>query len=128
MMEKQNLVTLRDSIGLYDLLKCTKCGFKKKYYGLSRPAFCPRCKDGQKKKSVLIFGGWTHRDIKDCFCAYCKAPAILTPKEGHSNSQYWALQRDKDEILYCCPNGCLEDGSWIFTPQKKWFKLNRRKE
>jgi len=39
-MVKQNLVINRDGT---DILKCSECGFKKKYIGFIRPKECPRC-------------------------------------------------------------------------------------
>ena len=116
-MEKQNLVTLKGRGGYYDLLKCTKCGHKEKYYGVQRPGYCPKCGDGKKPPDV--WGGWArpnseNRLSKSLVCQFCQTSVIEVPKEGHANSQYWAFQRSADEILYCCPNGCLEDGSFIF--------------
>lgn len=113
-MEKQNLVTQRDSKGLYDLLKCSLCGHKQKYYGLDRPSCCPKCGDGIKKIPP-VYGAWTSSrkifEAMDPHCRFCGAKCIITPEEGHPNSRFWVMKRMPDEIMYCCPNGCLEDGT-----------------
>jgi len=78
--EKQNLVTLKDRKGLYDLYKCSECGLTGKAYTLteitvserikSASASCPKAKKTQR--------------IKITFChAVGKAFANLTPGSVH---------------------------------------------
>lgn len=119
MMNKVNLVTQKDRRGYYDTVRCTECGHTMKCYGLNRPEFCPKC-ETKKRPCKDIWGGWSTRPLSEIKCHFCLTPAIMTPKEGHPNSQYWKLQRTSEEYLFCCPLGCLEDGSIT-------YKLRRRK-
>ena len=126
MMKKKNLMTLQDRTGLYDIWKCDKCGHEKKFYGLVRSSVCPKCSDG--KSATPIYGGWSSRDCfftSDRRCPFCKENTIETPKEGHPNSKYWNLQRTADELLFCCPNGCLEDGSNRLVRKSCGIKITR---
>jgi len=102
--EKKNLVTRKDSQGLYDEYRCSICNLKKRYYTFKIDGECPRCKKKNKKQD--IFGFWTSR--KDSKCVHCQEFLILCPKEGHPNSKYWSLQRNDGAELFVCPNGCLE--------------------
>jgi hypothetical protein len=110
MMKKKNLVTLSDRTGLYDIMKCDQCGYEVKCYGLSRPGSCPRCHAGEPEP---IWGGWTRRGVfkkGEHVCPHCGEQAIEVPKEGHPSSRYWVMAHYDDEVLYCCPNDCLETG------------------
>jgi hypothetical protein len=40
-------------------------------------------------------------------CPTCFAKAVPVPYGGHPLSRVWN-RIDKNEILLCCPNGCLE--------------------
>ena len=104
---KVNLVTARDGS---DTWECTDCGFKKKYFGLRRDLYCPKC------KATPVFGCWSTKTSK---CGFCESKMIVCPKEGHPNSEYWNLQQNKEENLYVCPKGCLEDGSKIFQKTER---------
>lgn len=113
MWEKLNLVTLNDGS---DKFKCSKCGFEKKYFGLFRDQYCPKCKFG---KEVPICGCWTTNVEKDHVCHFCKSKLIICPFSDHPSSHLWSLRRTDDESLLICPNGCLEDGSYIGNPFKR---------
>lgn len=119
--DKINLVTQSDRKGLYDLYKCSNCGYKEKVYGLNRKIFCPKC----QKKEIDIYGVWGSF-IKNHYCNFCKEKLIICPKENHPSSKYWALQRTENEKLFICPNNCLEDGSFIGKRKKKRKKIRRK--
>jgi len=125
MLEKKNLVTIIGRGGrMYDILKCSECGHELKIHSLYRPSNCPKCGKGDTNK-IPVWGGWTTQNPQDKKCKFCNIPCIEVPKENHQNSYYWRLQRNSEEKLYCCPNGCKEDGSYIYKPVIR--KLNRRK-
>ena len=66
--EKVNLVTIKDGSGLYDLLRCKRCGCERKRYGLTEPSSSgcyprrvPRPKAVKKdipKQSKNTLEGW----------------------------------------------------------------------
>lgn len=125
MLEKKNLVTLKGRGGMYDILKCSECGHEIKIYSIQRPSKCPKCGKGETNE-IPVWGGWSTRRPEESACPFCKTSCIAVPKEGHKNSYYWRFQRQNEEVLYCCPNGCLEDGSYVYKPIIR--KLNRRKK
>lgn len=126
MWNKVNLVTQQDRNGMYDEYRCDQCGFKKRYYTLRIDRHCPKCE--ANKKNVPIYGGWTAKGILKKVgrkCNWCGEGMVIVPKKGHPNSRYWSYQRLRNEVLICCPNGCLEDGSNV---KKKPRKLKRRRK
>ena len=50
MLNKKNLVTLRDADGLYDIMQCSICRLKIKCYGIYRPDKCSRCESKKMNK------------------------------------------------------------------------------
>lgn len=117
---KVNLVTQKDSKGMYDLYRCSKCGHQKKYYSFVIDGWCPKCH--QKEKENEIYGCWSHIN-RTSYCLHCGDQLIVCPKEGHLNSGYWRLQRYEDEQLLVCPNNCPEHGrfqvQFDFSPNYK---------
>ena len=110
MFNKVNLVTNADGS---DLLKCSLCGYKKKYFGLERPGKCPKCNDGLDVDGQTVYGCWAS-PVTAHHCRWCKQEMIICPKEGHPNSKFWLLAQGNKQELFVCSNGCHEDGSWIF--------------
>ena len=111
---KVNLVTIKGRSGMYDLYRCSECGYEKKYYGLVRDLDCPlRMKQPKKHKiERRIVGGWHYGKYEySSRCNYCNSIEVPCPKSGHPNSKFWNLKRSDKEILTVCPRGCFEDGS-----------------
>jgi len=116
---KSNLVTL---LGGYDIWQCSNCGFKKKYFGLRRETYCPKCTK-KINKEVAIYGGWAAVGYS-MTCQHCKARCVICPRKDHPNSRFYYLQRE-GESLFVCPNGCSEDGK---TTGIVKIKRKRRKK
>ena len=71
--EKKNLVTKKDSKGMYDEYECSECGFKKRHYTFQIEGSCPKCTKANlpwlnaQKRDIQIasFGGCGELILKD---------------------------------------------------------------
>lgn len=112
--DKINLVTLTDSFGMYDLVRCERCGVKGKRYGFDtvvfssryRPSIVEYCAKQIKEKQIRI----TH-----C-TATGKVFANLTPSSIH--------------MVIPAPKGEHDDdkGVWVMGVGEPVKVLNREFE
>jgi len=100
--KKQNLVTVSDSTGYYDVLKCRYCGKKTTRYGLGQPST-----SGCPKAPVVIRPVAWWGELGNT-CPVCGKPAMVVPREGHVLSHDWCYERDDGQELLFCPHGCTE--------------------
>ena len=71
--------------------------------------------------SKPIYGRWLKQEEKG-ICKWCGTELTLCPRRGHVDSKYWVYERfNTGMVIKVCPNGCHEDGSFIFS------KKGRRK-
>lgn len=97
--EKQNLVTLTDKRGQYDLMKC-KCGLKGKRINFEQISI-----DGRQKSKAEKCPSYTPKEIeggRKIIITRCTAHGkvfsnltpnsehiLITPPEGRSKDEYW---------------------------------------
>ncbi len=102
-LEKLNLITKMDRIGMFDQWGCPKCRYKIKVRSFDRPIYCPKCPQDKSVKTVPL-GWWSEEDHE---CPMCKGQAGAVT-ESHPLAALLRLGRDDGKRLFACASGCTE--------------------